>query len=321
MAVYTELSFDEIQNFLDPYGLANLKTTSGISAGVENTNYLLTLEGDHKLILTLFEKRVASSDLPFFVGLMEQLARKSLPVPRPLHTEDAKIIGSIKDKPAIVITFLEGKSTNTIKTEHVAELGKYLAKMHLGSTGYHGIRPNALSLSGWREITAKVLARAEEITEGLAQDLQEEIAYLESEWPEDLPQGVIHADLFPDNVFYNAQNQLTGIIDFYFACNDFLAYDIAVCLNAWCFEKDLQFNITKARSLLNSYHGLRPLSAGELRALPVLARGAALRFLLTRTYDWLFPVKNALVTPKNPLEYLSKLSFHRKVRSHTEYGL
>ncbi len=321
MAVYTELSQGEIQAFLHSYNLAPLRLAEGIRAGVQNTNYCITLEDNTKLILTVFETRVNETDLPFFMGLMEHLALHKVSCPMPLRAKNGQIIQQVKNKPASLVTFLEGRSVTSIQNPHMSELGAAMARLHLAGQSYTLTRANTLSLAGWKELYAKIGSRADEIIPGLAQEIDSEIKALEMAWPRDLPHGVIHADLFPDNVFYNDDNQLTGIIDFYFACNDILSYELAICLNAWCFEKHSEFNITKAKLMLRAYHDVRPISEAELEALPVLARGAALRFLLTRAHDWLFPVKGALVTQKDPMEYVKKLRFHRSVTHHSQYGL
>lgn len=321
MAVYTELSHSEIGDFLSAYDLPGLKAADGIVSGVENTNYLITLDNGGKLILTLFEKRVDEQDLPFFAGLMEHVAGKGVPVPMPLRARDGRAIRQLKGRPALITAFLLGKSASAINTSHAAELGTFMARLHLAGKDYDKTRANSLSIQGWKEIAAKVMNRADEISPRLADELHEEMSAIEAQWPHDLPRGIIHADLFPDNVFFDPGERLTGMIDFYFSCDDFLAYDIAICINAWCFEKDMQFNVTKARHLLSSYNAVRRLSEAELNALPVLARGAALRFLLTRTHDWIFRSEGALVKPKDPMEYFKKLQFHRGVKHHREYGL
>lgn len=321
MAVYTTLSDDEIRDFLRAYDLPLLDAARGIQAGVENTNYLLTLKNGARYILTLFEKRVAEADLPFFTGLMERLAARAVPCPRPIHAKDGSVITHVKNRPAIIVTFLDGQGAGAIQNAHMSGLGAHMARMHLAGQGFERERPNALSLAGWQALLAKIAPRADELAPGLAAELQAEMQALSAAWPKDLPRGVIHADLFPDNVFYDEKGGLTGIIDFYFACTDFLAYDLAICLNAWCFEKVYEFNITRARLMLRAYNEARSFTEAELAALPILARGAALRFLLTRAHDWLFPVEGALVTPKDPLEYLRKLRFHRGVKHHGEYGL
>ena len=250
MAVYTQLSIEDIQAFLQEYALPLLREHEGIRAGVENTNYALVLQDDSKLILTLFEKRVAEADLPFFMGLMELLAGRGVPCPRPLHANDGAIIRRLKNKPAVLVTFLEGKGVGTIQNMHMSGLGSHMARMHLAGEGYGRMRANALSLAGWAALFDKIKNHADGIAPGLVTELEDELRALKASWPDNLPCGVIHADLFPDNVFYDGGGQLTGIIDFYFACNDFLAYELAICLNAWCFEKTHEFNITKAQLML-----------------------------------------------------------------------
>ncbi len=319
MAVYTEVSDDDLKAFLADYELGEVTAFKGIAEGVENSNFLLhTTAGSY--ILTLYEKRVAPEDLPFFLGLMEHLAGRGRDCPTPVAARDGKALRRLCDRPAAIVTFLNGLSPRRILPEHCRALGAALAGMHLAGAGFALRRENDLSVQGWRPLFEASAARAQEVRAGLAEELEDELAGLEAAWPQDLPQGVIHADLFPDNVFFLGE-RLSGIIDFYFACNDFLAYDIAVCLNAWCFEPDNAFNITKARHMLHAYRRRRPIEPAELEALPLLARGAALRFLLTRLYDWLNHPEGALVAPKDPLEYLNKLRFHREVRGPGAYGL
>jgi homoserine kinase type II len=319
MAVYTDVEDEELEAFLEPYGIGRLLSYKGIAEGVENSNFMLhTDKGVY--FLTLYEKRVAENDLPFFLGLMNHLAAKGIACPVPLRNERGEMLGRLADRPAALITFLEGVSVKRPQPKHCAELGRALAHFHLGGRGFELTRKNALSVSGWRSLYGDVRARADEVAPGLASELESELALLERDWPNELPQGVIHADMFPDNVFFIG-DKLSGVIDFYFACNDALAYDLAICLNAWCFEPDTSFNITKARALLQAYHEVRPLEAGELAALPLLARGSALRFLLTRLYDWLNQQPGALVSPKSPVEYLRRLRFHRGITSPAGYGL
>ncbi len=319
MAVYTEVSEDDLKAFLADYELGEVTAFKGIAEGVENSNYLLhTTAGS--FILTLYEKRVAPEDLPFFLGLMEHLAGRGIDCPTPVAGRDGRALRRLCGRPAAIVTFLSGLSPRRILPEHCRALGGALAGMHLAGAGFALRRENDLSVQGWRPLFEASAARAQEVRAGLAEELEDELARLEAEWPAGLPEGVIHADLFPDNVFFLGE-RLSGIIDFYFACNDFLAYDIAVCLNAWCFEADNAFNITKARHLLHAYQARRPIAPAELEALPLLARGAALRFLLTRLYDWLNHPEGALVAPKDPLEYLNKLRFHREVRGPGAYGL
>ncbi len=319
MAVYTEVSDEELKDFLGQYELGDVTAFKGIAEGVENSNYLLrTTAGS--FILTLYEKRVRPGDLPFFLGLMDHLAKRGINCPIPLRGRDGSSLRELCGRPAAIVTFLDGLSARRIYPEHCRLLGKALAEMHMAGAGFAQQRKNDLSFEGWRPLFEASAARAHEVKPGLAEALEAELARLEAGWPGDLPSGVIHADLFPDNVFF-LDGHLSGIIDFYFACHDFFAYDIAVCLNAWCFEPDNAFNVTKARYLLQAYRAKRPFSEPELETLPLLARGSALRFLLTRLYDWLNHPPGALVEPKDPLEYWNKLRFHQEVRGPAAYGL
>jgi homoserine kinase type II len=319
MAVYTEVPDDELEAFLEPYGLGRLLSYKGIAEGVENSNFMLHTDKGI-FFLTLYEKRVAKNDLPFFLGLMNHLAGKGIACPVPLRNARGDMLGELAGRPAALITFLEGVSVRRPQPRHCTALGEALAKFHLAGRDFQLTRDNALGVSGWRPLFEASRARADEVVGGLAAELDAELRTLESNWPKALPQGVIHADLFPDNVFFIGE-KLSGIFDFYFACNDALAYDLAICLNAWCFEHDGSFNITKARALLQAYTDVRPLDAAELDALPLLARGSAMRFLLTRLYDWQNRQPGALVQPKNPIEYVKRLRFHRGIASPAGYGL
>ena len=319
MAVYTEVSDSELEKFVAAYDIGRVVACKGIAEGVENSNYLL--QTDRGLyILTLYEKRVAKGDLPFFLGLMDHLAAKGLACPTPIRGRDGEALREIAKRPAAIISFLRGMWPKRIVTQHCTQVGDALARLHLAGADFPLKRANALGLKGWRTLFDNCRARADEVRTDLAAELAAELKELASGWPSGLPDGVIHADLFPDNVFF-LDDRLSGMIDFYFACNDAFAYDIGVCLNAWCFEKDGSFNATKARSLIRGYTVARPMASSEIEALPILARGSALRFLLTRLYDWLNHPPGAFVQPKDPLEYLKKLRFHRSVKSAAAYGL
>ncbi len=318
MAVYTEVSDSDLEEFLQAYDLGALLSFKGIAEGVENSNYLLRSEAG-TFILTLYEKRVAEADLPFFLGLMEHLAERGINCPLPGKGRDGKALRRIAGRPAALISFLEGVWVRRPQVHHCAALGRTLAEMHEAGKDFPLLRANALSLKGWPKLFAMSQARADSVEPGLTMLISGEIDFLESAWPSGLPAGIIHADLFPDNVFF-LKDRLSGLIDFYFACNDLLVFDIAVCLNAWCFEPDNSFNVTKGQALIHAYESVRPLDPAERDALPILARGAALRFLLTRLYDWLTVPEGALVTPKDPLEYLRKLRFHQTVRGAADYG-
>ena len=319
MAVYTAIDEGSLAQFLAAYDLAPLVGLEGIAQGVENSNYhLITERGQY--ILTLYEKRVAPEDLPFFLALMEHLAAKGVPCPTPVHGRDGQALRALCGRPAALVSFLDGVSPRRVDAAHCSALGSALARLHLAGADFRMVRPNALSVASWRPLFEAGRAGADGLQPGLEAEVAHELDELERHWPGHLPKGVIHADLFPDNVFFRGR-ELSGMIDFYFACVDLTAYDLAICLNAWCFEPDGAFNITKARQMLAAYRALRPFTGAELEALPLLARGAALRFLLTRLFDWQNQVEGALVKPKDPLEYLDKLRFHRGVSGPGAYGL
>jgi len=292
----------------------------GIAEGVENSNFLLHTSSGY-FILTLYEKRVAKSDLPFFLGLMTHLASRGLSCPQPVKNKSGEALSALAGRPAAIISFLEGVWPRKPNTAHCAGVGAALAQMHLAGADFPMVRANALSVSGWRPLFEQAAPRAEEVQIGLRDFLAAELDSLEGNiWPKDLPIGVIHADLFPDNVFFLGE-RVSGLIDFTFACTDMLAYDVAICLNAWCFESDCSFNVTKARAFLSAYGKVRKLSLAEVSALPLLARGAALRFLLTRLVDFLNVPKGALVRPRDPMEYVRKLRFQQSVSTIRDYGV
>jgi homoserine kinase type II len=319
MAVYTEVGNEELEAFIASYGLGEVISFKGIAEGVENTNYLVETEHGW-FILTLYEKRVNPAELPFFLALMEHLAHRGLNCPTPVRDLQGANLRELAGRPAALVTFLEGLSVRRPTPEHCREVGEALARLHLAAADFSMTRPNGLGLRDWRPLYQRFATRADEIRPGLGGTIEAELAHLDAHWPQQLPQGVIHADLFPDNVFF-LHDRLSGLIDFYFACTDALAYDVAVCLNAWCFEADGSFNITKGRALLRGYDGQRRLADAERAALPVLARGSALRFLLTRAYDWINTPADALVKRKDPGEYMRRLSFHQSIQSAREYGL
>jgi homoserine kinase type II len=319
MAVYTDVAAEELAAYLAGYDIGELLAYKGIAEGVENSNFLLhTSRGN--FILTLYEKRVSAADLPFFLALMEHLAGRGITCPQPVKDRRGNVLGTVAGRPAAIITFLDGMWIRRPSVAHCTALGAALAKLHLAGLDFPGKRANTLSLAGWRQLYEHCRARANEVQRDLAWFLAKELSFLERAWPRDLPGGVIHADLFPDNVFFLG-DKLSGLIDFYFACTDALAYDIAICLNAWCFESDHSYNVTKGKGLLGSYAAVRPLSEAERAVLPLLARGAALRFLLTRLVDWFNVPPGALVRPKDPMEYFRKLRFHQAVKNVRDYGI
>lgn len=311
MAVYTEVSDEALRAFLADYPLGELVAFRGIAEGVENSNFALkTTAGD--FILTLYERRVDPAELPWFLGLMDHLGSRGLDCPRPVPGRDGVALRALAGRPAAICTFLPGVWPRRVRPEHLAPLGAALARLHMAGADFAPVRPNALGPDGWAPLLERCRADGDAVQPGLMALLDAALAGILAAWPGHLPRGHIHADLFPDNVFFLGAGsglRVSGVIDFYFACTDLLAYDVAVCLNAWCFEADYAFNVTKARALLRAYAELRPLSMAERAALPVLCQGAALRFLLTRLFDWVNTPAGAMVTRKDPLEYLRKLRF------------
>jgi homoserine kinase type II len=318
MAVYTDVSDDALISFLAEYRIGSLVAFRGIAEGVENSNFSLrTTEGD--FILTLYERRVDPADLPWFLGLMRHLAAQGMSCPLPVPGNDGEALRQLCGRHAAITTFLPGVWPRRIQQAHCRPLGEAVARLHFAGNGFTPRRANALGPSAWPPLMERCRARAGEVQTGLADELDAAVDHILAAWPDDLPAGHIHADLFPDNVFF-LEGKVSGVIDFYFACTDLYAYEIAVCLNAWCFEPDFAFNVTKARAFLRGYDAIRPLDAAEREALPVLAQGAALRFLLTRLFDWLNTPPNAMVTRKSPLEYLRRLRFHLGIKDYRDYG-
>jgi homoserine kinase type II len=319
MAVYTQVTESALASFLSRYAIGKLVSFEGIAEGVENSNYRITTD-QSLYILTIYEKRVNVEELPFFLRLKEHLASRSFPCPVPIADRGGEVLHQIEGRPAALVSFLDGKSTKKIQNHHVQLLGRAMAMMHVDAGDFPMSRCNTMGISHWHGLFAPLASKADDVRPGLGKAIEEELTRLTRAWPSDLPKGIIHADMFPDNVFFT-DNHLSGVIDFYFACKDFLAYDLAIALNAWCFEAHNEFNITKARLLLSAYNDIRPLSDAELASLPILASGAAMRFLLTRLHDWLNPVEGAVVRPKNPLEYWERLCFHKGLTRAAAYGV
>ncbi len=319
MAVYTVVDADALDTFLSTYDLGAVIAFEGIAQGIENSNYKLDTERG-RYILTLFEKRVKRQDLPFFVALMGWLADRGVPCPRPVCRRDGTALGRLAGRQALIVTFLEGQWLRQPTPRDCLVVGSAMARLHRSAAGFPYERPNDLALSGWRRLLAACRRRPEVVNAELGSELDDELHALAMAWPKTLPLGTIHGDLFPDNVFFLG-GQVTGIIDFYFACTEILVYDVAIALNAWCFAADGAFRIEQAHAFLSGYQAVRPLSPAEINALPVLCRGAALRFLLTRLLDWADTPSTALVTRKDPGEYLSRLRVHRQMRDGRDYGV
>jgi homoserine kinase type II len=319
MAVYTEVNDADLACFLASYDLGQVLALKGIAEGVENSNFFLHTERGH-FILTLYEKRVEERDLPFFLGLMEHLASRGLSCPQPVKNRQGGALSKLAGRPAAVVTFLEGICRRNPSVRCCAAVGRALGKLHSTSASFASKRRNSMGLAAWPALFEEARPRASKLQPGLAAEIATELDFLGRNWPSHLPEGVIHADLFPDNVLFLG-DEVSGLIDFYFACTDQLAYDVAICLNAWCFEPDGSYNITKGLAFISAYEAVRSFTAPEREAFVVLARGAALRFALTRLVDWLNVPANALVHPKDPREYLKKLRFHQQSRSFRELGL
>ncbi len=318
MAVYTEVTAEDLSALVERYDIGPLTAFKGIAEGVENSNFFLGA-GSRQFILTVYEKRVSAGDLPFFLGLLGHLAKSGVNCPTPVQDREGCVLQTLGGKPAAIVTFLSGYSLQKPKPVHCRALGEALATLHQAGLNFPNKRENALSLDGWIKLSTSIGGVADKIAPGMSASLANALDALSGQWPRDLPAGVIHADLFPDNVLF-LNDAVSGVIDFYFACNDLLAYDLAICLNAWCFELDGSFNVTKARALFSGYNSVRTLSPKEVLALPLLARGAAVRFFLTRLHDWYNTPDTAFVKRKDPMEYWRKLNFHLSVQTPGAYG-
>ena len=318
MAVYTDVSFEELEGLLADYRVGTALSFKGIAEGVENTNFYLQTEMG-AFILTLYEKRVREADLPFFLGLLEHLSSRGIACPVPVRNVKGAQWSKLNGRPAALLTYLNGLSLRRPDVEYCGEAGAALAALHAAGADFPLQRPNALGVKSWPKLARSLLDQSEAIQIGLRKLIEEALERIDGHWPNSLPHAVIHADLFPDNVLF-MDSKVSGLIDFYFACNEALAYDLAVMLNAWCFERD-GFNVTKSRALVSSYRKKRALTDAELDALPLLATGAALRFLLTRLHDLINHDPMAMVRPKDPREFSKRLRFHLKVKSPAEYGI
>jgi len=320
MAVYTKLSKDNLEDFFSKYALGKLLNYAEIKDGIENTNYFIQTEKG-KFILTLYEKRVEEKDLPFFISLMRNLYDKNFPSPEPIINKNGNYISEVLGKKAAVVSFLEGASKKKLSAKNCYDIGINTAKLHSITKSLAGKRENKLSVSSWREIYNKVKNDCFKIHPNLISIIEKNLDEIEKNWPKDIPSGIIHADLFPDNIFFKDE-KLSGIIDYYFSCFDFYAFEIAICLNALCFEgenENLSFNVTKAKKFIQGYSEIRKLSDKEKQYLKILCQGAALRFLLTRVFDYLNLTQGAIVKIKDPIEYLKRLEFHNNVKDYQDY--
>jgi len=309
MAVYTDVSAAELEGFLADFDVGAARAFRGVAEGVENSNFLVESVGG-RFILTVYEKRTRAADLPFFLGLMRHLAARGYPSPAPIADRNGAVLKSLRGKPAALVAFLPGLPVTTPDVGHCRQAGEGLAWLHLAAQGFAGRRANDLGHAAWAAMFAPLAGAAEALKRGLARTIEKDLATLAEQWPADLPGGIVHADYFPDNVFFEG-DRFAGAIDFYFAAEDALAYDIGVALNAWCFDADGAWDGTRARAFVEGYERRRRLMDKERAALPLMARGGAMRFFLTRLADWGAPARGALVRPKSPLEFEARLAAHR----------
>ena len=320
MAVYTKLDKENIEEILSNYSIGKLKEFRGIEEGIENTNYFLIVD-NKKYILTIYEKRVKEKDLPFFSELMSSLNKAGFKCPIPIENNNKKTIFNYKNKNLMIVSFLEGKAKNILSPDDCESVGREISKMHEITKNFKIQRKNNLSINSWRKIFDQIKDKCVEIHKDLPLLIESNLKDVEKNWPKDLPRGIIHADLFSDNIFFK-DNNFNGIIDFYFSCNDFYALEIAICFNALCFDgpkNNLSFNTTKAVSFMNGYNQLRKLDSNEKKYIKVLSQGSALRFLLTRVFDALNTVEGAIVKIKDPMEYLVRLEFHKNSKNFEDY--
>tara|TARA_B100000029_G_scaffold135912_1_gene130487 strand:+ start:10399 stop:11367 length:969 start_codon:yes stop_codon:yes gene_type:complete len=320
MAVYTKLSKENLRDFFKKYNLGEVINYKGIKEGIENTNYFIEASKG-KFILTVYEKRVEEKDLPFFIGLMRNLFDAKFPSPEPVINKNGNYVTDIFNKKAAVVSFVSGAVKKSLSPENCYEVGLMAAKLHKISKNLAMKRENKLSINSWRKIYEKVQKDCSKIHPKLNEIVEKNLDEIEKNWPKNIPAGIIHADLFPDNIFFK-NNKLSGIIDFYFSCNDFYSFEIAICLNALCFEgekENLSFNVTKAKKFIDGYSSIRKLSESEKHSLKILCQGAAIRFLLTRVFDYINLTEGALVKIKDPIEYLKRLEFHNNVNDYQDY--
>ena len=320
MAVYTKLSKNDLNVFFSKYNLGKVLNYKGIKEGIENTNYLIQTDLK-KVILTIYEKRVDENELPFFMGLMKNLFDAKFKSPEPIINKNGNYITGILGKKGALVSFIDGTTKKNLTPDNCHEIGVETAKLHLITKNLAGKRKNKLSFDSWGKIYENVKKNCAKINPNLPTIIEKNLEEINNHWPKNIPSGIIHADLFPDNIFFK-NNKVSGIIDFYFSCNDFYAFEIAICLNALCFEginENLSFNVTKAKKFIDGYSKIRKLSEEEKNSLKILSKGAALRFLLTRVFDYLNLIEGAVVKVKDPIEYLKRLEFHDGVTDYKDY--
>jgi homoserine kinase type II len=318
MAVYTHITDEKISALLQRLGVGSLVSSEGITEGVENTNYLLNTSTG-RYILTVIEKRANPEELPFYIGYMEHLKKRGIPCPAVLHDGEGRNVFTLEGKPALVSEFLQGAWPREIYAHHCQAAGETLAAMHRAGRDFSMKRKNSVGLAAWEALIQACAEKADTVEPGLYKFLTQELSYLHDNWPKYLPRGMVHADFFPDNVFFTDE-KLTGVIDFYFSCTETLAYDLMLAMNPWCFDWKGDLDTGRSHAFLANYHKGRPLAKNELKSLPFFGRAAAMRIIATRLYDWLHPVEGALVRAKDPMEHVKILRFHQQVASLDDYG-
>jgi homoserine kinase type II len=320
MAVYTKIDRKDLLTLSINYKLGKIIRSVGIKKGIENTNYLLKTNKS-KFILTIFERRVQKKDLPFFMSLMEKLNQKKIICPKPIKCKNSKHLSKIKNKPASIVTFLSGSDKTNLNNQNCFDVGKNIAKFHKVTSMIKLYRENSMSIKKLGGLLKSIKFKSNKISSKLEPTLNKCLKDIKRKWPKKLPSGIIHGDLFIDNIFFD-KNKFSGFIDFYFSSNDYLMYEIAICINALCFDKkrnSFKINHKKVKNLIDGYETIRPFTKNEKNALNILCRGAALRYLLTRIYDYLNTPKTALIKIKDPNEYFQKLIFHNNLNSYKDY--
>ena len=320
MAVYTRINQNDLSLIEKDFKIGKIVSFSGIKKGIENTNYLIKTN-KKKIILTIFEKRVQKKDLPFFMNLMFGLSRQKIKCPEPIKNKKGKYLFKIKNKTACLVSFLEGKDKNQLTSKDCFQVGKNAALLHLAAKKLRLYRKNSLSVNSWGPLLNRIDKRINKLSSNLIDTMRTDLVDIKKKWPKSMPNGIIHSDLFIDNIFFY-KKKYYGFIDFYFSANDFLAYELATCVNALCFKKRNKIFVldkNKSSQLLKGYQSIRKLNSKEKNNFNTLCRGSALRYLLTRSYDYLNTPKKAFIKIKDPIEYLDKLNFHRKLNSFKDY--
>ena len=319
MGVFTHISKENLNTFLEDYNLKEVQSFEGINEGIQNTNYKIKIDSKD-FILTIYENINRIDDLDFFLSLMNYLSSKGIKCPIPIENSKSNYVGEIKSKPAALLTFLDGKSTLNIKKDHTFEVGKVLAEMHLNTKDFPLEKINDLSVDGWEKLLIKNKNKIDKFEKNLYKKIEDKIIIIRKKWPKDLPSGVIHADLFPDNVLFK-DGKVSGLIDFYFSCTDYFTYDLCICINAWCFNYKNEFQIDLFQNLLKGYQSIRKLEEEEINAIPLLCHASSLRFLLTRIDNWKNKNDLDIVNYQDPMEFLKRLEFHELNKNLGNYNL